>query len=265
MLTDRDDNLIRAAFAPARALEPSEADVAAVLARIGSTARRSKGTAPAIWRRPATVALAALLLLAVALYSVPTTRAALEDAGGAVGGVFSGWLGGDSADAPGKPLEAGEKLPEYLEYLDDPHQAKDPRVIAEAGGYKLYSYIGSSGGLNFDLGDTGVGMGFESAAELGDTPLYVLGPGAMRHADAEGHVPLFGIAAKEVTAVELTYAAGPPLRVEGVEGGFVLLAEPGREPHEVLALDAQGEVLGRQLVDDSPHSGPRIDWQGYVR
>jgi hypothetical protein len=265
MLTDRDDDLIRAAFAPARALEPSAADVAAVLARVGSTTRRSKGTAPVIWGRPATVALAALLLLAVALYSVPTTRAALEDAGGAVGGVFSGWLGGDSADAPGKALKAGEKLPEYLEYLDDPHQAKDPRVIAEAGGYKLYSYIGASGGLNFDLGDTGVGMGFESSAELGDTPLYVLGPGAMQHADAEGHVPLFGIAAKEVTAVELTYTSGPSLRVEGVEGGFVLLAEPGREPHEVLALDAQGEVLGRQLVDDSPHSGPRIDWQAYLR
>ncbi|MFT3864459.1 MAG: hypothetical protein QM729_09310 [Solirubrobacterales bacterium] len=257
MLTDRDDDLIRAAFAPARALEPSEADVAAVLARVGPTTRRSNGTAPVIWRRPATVALAALLLLAVALYSVPATRAALEDAGGAVGGAFSGWLGGNSADAPGKPLEADEKMPEYLEYLDDPHQAKEPRVIAEAGGYKLYSYIGPSGGLNFDLGDTGVGMGFESAAELGKAPLYVLGPGAMRHADAEGHVPLFGIAAKEVTAVELTYASGPPLRVEGVEGGFVLLAEPDREPREVLALDAQGEVLDRRPVDE-------IEWQGYV-
>jgi hypothetical protein len=262
MLTDRDDNLIRAAFAPARALEPSEADVAEVLARVGSTTRRSKGTAPVSWRRPAAIALAALLLLAVALYSVPTTRAALEDAGGAVGGVFSGWLGGDSVDAPGRPLEAGEKAPEYLY---DHGYAKDPRVIASAGGYSLYAYIEPSGGIGFDLGDTGVGLGYERAAELGSEPLHVLGPGAMQHADAEGHVPLFGIAAKEVTAVELTYTSGTPLRVEGVEGGFVLLAEPGREPHEVLALDAQGEVLGRQLVDDSPHSGPQIDWQGYVR
>jgi hypothetical protein len=85
-----------------------------------------------------------------------------------------------------------------------------------------------------------------------------------RTPDAEGRVPLFGIGAKEVAAVELTYTSGPP-QVEGVEGGFVLLAEPGREPHEVLALGAQGEVLGRQLVDDSRHSGPQIDWQGYVR
>lgn len=266
MLTDRDDNLIHAAFAPARTLEPSEADVAAVLVRIGPTTRRPEGTEPVIWRRPATVALAALLLLAVALYSVPTTRAALEDAGGTVGGVFSGWLGGGSAEAPGRPLGAGEKLPEYLEYL---HDTKEPRVIAEAGGYKLYSYIGSSGGLNFDLGETGFGEGFESAAELGDAPLYVLGSGkTWRHADAQGHVPVFGIAARSVSSVELTYESGPPLRVSGVEGGFVLLAEPSRGAAEVIALDAGGKEIGResidyQLVDGSPESPPpRIEGSG---
>lgn len=256
MPTDQADALIRAAYAPARTLEPSEADVAAVLDRLGPTTGPLRRGA-AIRRRPLGVAFATLLL-AAALWSVPTTRAALEDAGGTVGGVFSGWVGGDSAEAPGKPLETGEDLPEFLEYLDDPNQAKEPRVIAEAGGYKLYSYIGSSGGLNFELGDTGIGMGFESVAELGDAPLYVLGPGAMRHADAEGHVPLFGIAARAVTAVELTYASGPPLRVDGIKGGFVLLAEPGRKPTEVLAIDAQGEVLGRRPLDE-------IDWQSYVR
>ena len=115
-------------------------------------------------------------------------------------------------------------------------------MIAEAGGYKLDSYVGSSGGLNFLLGG-GIGMGFENVAELGKAPLHVLGPGARRHADAEGHVALFGIAAKEVTAVELTYASGPPLRVEGIEGGFVLLAEPGREPQEVLLSTRKAKSL----------------------
>jgi hypothetical protein len=38
-------------------------------------------------------------------------------------------------------------------------------------------------------------------------------------------------------------------------GGFVLLAEPRRGPHEVIALDASGAVVGRQLVDDSQHNG----------
>jgi hypothetical protein len=191
-------------------------------------------------------ALAALVLLGAALYSVPPTRAAIEGAKESVGGVFSGWLGGDHAEAPGKPLEASEKLPEYMEYL---HDTKEPRVIAEAGDYKLYSYIGSSGGLNFELGGTGVGMGFENAAELGDAPLHLLDPGARPHADAQGHVPLFGIATRSVSSVELTYESGPPLRVSGVEGGFVLLAEPSRGPIEVLALGADGKEVGRESID----------------
>jgi|GEM_PF-2138002 len=202
--------------------------------------------------------LAALVLLGAALYSVPPTRAAMEGAGESVGGVFSGWLGGDHAEAPGKPLEAGEKLPEYMEYL---HDTKEPRVIAEAGRYKLYSYIGSAGGLNFELGGTGVGMGFESGAELGDAALHLLNPGARHHADAQGHVPVFGIATRSVSSVELTYESGPPLRVSGVEGGFVLLAEPGRGPTEVVALDADGKEIGREpidhpLVDESPEPPP---------
>jgi hypothetical protein len=221
---------------------------------------RRPGAARRRWGAPklALQALAALALLGAALYSVPPTRAAMEGAGESVGGVFSGWLGGDSAEAPGKPLEAGEKLPEYMEYL---HDSKEPRVIAEAGGYKLYSFIGSEGGLNFELGGTGVGLGYESAAELGDAPLHLLDPGARRHADAQGTVPVFGIATRSVSSVELTYGSGPPLQVSGVEGGFVLLAEPSRGPIEVIALGADGKEVGREsidypLVDESPEPPP---------
>jgi hypothetical protein len=221
---------------------------------------RRPGAARRRWGAPklALQAFAALVLLGAALYSVPPTRAAMEGAGESVGGVFSGWLGGDHAEAPGKPLEAGEKLPEYMEYL---HDTKEPRVIAEAGGYKLYSYIGSEGGLNFELGGTGVGLGYESAAELGDAPLHLLDPGARRHADAQGNVPVFGIATRSVSSVELTYESGPPLQVSGVEGGFVLLAEPSRGPIEVIALGADGKEVGREsidypLVDESPEPPP---------
>lgn len=261
MFSDHDEALARAAFAPVRDIEPDEDLVARVVAQVGRRKKASPRFALAPARpRFALQALAALALLGVALYSVPATRAAIEGAGESVGGVFSGWLGGDSAEAPGRPLEAGEKekLPEYMEYL---HDSKEPRVLAEAGGYKLYSYIGSSGGLNFEFGGIGVGMGFESAAELGDAPLHLLDPGARPHADAQGHVPVFGIATRSVSSVELTYQSGPPLRVSGVEGGFVLLAEPSRGPIEVLALGADGKEVGREsidypLVDESPEPPP---------
>ncbi|MGH3050703.1 MAG: hypothetical protein ACRDLK_11140, partial [Gaiellaceae bacterium] len=174
MLSHDDEALFRAAFAPVRDIEPDEDLVARVVARASRRKKASPRFALAPARpRLALQALAAMALLGTALYSVPATRAAIEGTGESVGGVFSGWLGGDSAEAPGKPLEAGEKLPEYMEYL---HDSKEPRVIAEAGRYKLYSYIGTSGGLNFELAGTGVGMGYESASELGDAPLHLLDP-----------------------------------------------------------------------------------------
>lgn len=229
---------------------------------------RRPGAARGRWGAPrfALQALAALVLLGAALYSVPPTRAAIEGAGESVSGAFSGWLGGDSTEAPGKPLEAGEKLPEYMEFL---HASKEPRVLAEAGRYKLYSYISPSGSLGFELGGTGVGMGFESAAKLGDAPLHLLDPGARRNADAQGHVPVFGIATRSVASVKLTYESGPPLRISGVEGGFVLLAEPGRGPTEVVAVDADGKEIGGEpidypLVDESPEAPtPGIEGSGH--
>jgi hypothetical protein len=247
MLSDCDEALFRAAFAPVRDIEPDEDLVARVVAQVGRRKKASRrfALAPA-WPRLALQVLASLVLLGAALYSVPPTRAAIAGAGESVGGVFSGWLGGDSAEAPGKPLEASEKLPEYMEYL---HDSKEPRVLAEAGRYKLYSYIGSAGGLNFELGGTGVGMGYEGAAELGNAPLHLLDPGARRHADAQGRVPVFGIAVRSVSSIELTYESGPPLRVSGVEGGFVLLAEPGRGPTEVIALGADGKEIGRESIN----------------
>jgi hypothetical protein len=82
----------------------------------------------------------------------------------------------------------------------------------------------------------------------------------MRHADADGHVPLFGISAPSVKSVQLVYGSGPPLEVSGINGGFVLLAEPGREPREVVAYDGNGEVLARQRQAVS-----YIDWARYLR
>jgi hypothetical protein len=259
MVPDPDDILMRALLAPARALEPSEEEIASVLARARASSRRPGASRRASGRfRPPAAALASMVLVAAAIWSVPATRAALEGAGESVGGAFSGWFGGNAADAPGRPLRAGEPAPAEPTptYLYDHKAAKEPRVIAEADGYKLYSYIGSSGSLNFLLGG-GLGFGFENIAELGKAPLHVLGPGARQHADAEGHVALFGIAARSVKSVELTYESGPPLRVDGIDGGFVLLAKPARGPREVVALDSRDDVVGRQSVDE-------IDWHHYL-
>jgi hypothetical protein len=251
-----DDSLMRAAFAPARSLEPTDAEVARVLARVASHARRPRprleigGT-----RRLLAPGLAALALLVGAAYSVPPTRAALED----LADTFSSWVAGGAGAAPGRALAPGEQAPDYFH---DRHFEGDARVIAHADGYKLYAILQPDGSVEFDLGNTGVGLGFDPAS-FDDHGLFVLGPGLMENADENGHVPLFGVTARTVTSVELSYASGPPLRVDGVEGSFVLLVEPARGPREVVAFAPGGEVVERQLVDDSDHYGPRIDWSRY--
>lgn len=256
-----DEGLLQAAFSSARALEPSEAEVASVLARLQTEARRGarRTRREAAWRRFALPAVAALALVFAGPYAVSATRAAIEDAANGVASSFSGWLGGDSADAPGVPLRAHQEAPSYFRdgawSRQNVHQ---PRVIAAAGGYKLFAYIQRSGSLGFDLGNTGFGMGGYTARSFRDSPLEVLGPGAMRHADAYGHVPLFGISAEAVKSVHLVYGSGPPLEVSGIDGGFVLLAEPEREPREVVAYDDGGEAIGRQAIG-------YIDWAHYVR
>ena len=256
-----DEGLLQVAFSPARALEPSEAEIASLLARLQPEARRGarRTSREAAWRRLALPAVAALAVVFAGFYAVSATRAAIEDAANGVASSFSGWLGGDSAKAPGVPLKAHEEAPSYFhEGSWYRHHVHQPRVIAAAGGYKLFAYIEGSGALGFDLGNTGVGMGGYTARNFDDSPMEVLGPGAMRHADADGHVPLFGISARAVKSVQLVYGSGPPLEVSGIDGGFVLLVEPGREPREVVAYDGDGEVLARNAIG-------YLNWAHYVR
>lgn len=256
-----DEGLLRAALAMARDLEPSEAEVESVLMRLRPITPDNAGrpTREARRRRFVPAAIAALALLLAGSYTVPGTRAAIENATDGVAGSFSAWLGGDSADAPGRPLKPHQEAPSYFHEGSWSRQnVHEPRVIAAAGGYKLFAYIERSGALGFDLGNTGFGLGGYTARSFRDGALEVLGPGAMRHADAQGHVPLFGISAKAVKSVRLIYRAGPPLEVSNVDGGFVLLAKPGREPREVVAYGSSGEVLGRDAVS-------YIDWAHYVR
>ena len=187
-----DHDLLRAAFAPARTLEPSPAEVARVMARVPAPRRSRRFPVPPTegdsrrprWRRCWRSAPA----------STPSPhRAAIESAAGSVAEAFRGYQRGDTGDAPGRPLTGRDRAPEYFgDRYDGRRFARQPRVLAAAGGYRLFAYRSPSGSLSFDLGDTGVGMGFPSADAIGPGALVVLGAGAMRHADAEGHVPCSG-------------------------------------------------------------------------
>jgi len=261
----RSESLMQAAFASVRTLEPTAAEVARAVARARGAGSASRLHWLPGWGRLAAPALAALILLMAGLYAVPATRGAIDDVVGTVAEVFSGYSHGETKDAPGRALVPGEAGPEYFgdRYRGRPF-ARDQRVLAEAGGYKLFAYRAPSGSLSFDLGDTGVGTGFGSAKELRRFgALFVLGPGSMQHEDKQGHVPLFGLAADSVRSVELRYESGPPLRIDDVAGGFVLLAEPRREPLEVVGFDAEGNEVERESLDNI--GGKPGGWRAYMR
>lgn len=227
------EQALRSAFSAARRLEPTEAEVAAIVARAADAqplprgaGRRSRSPI-ARGRRLALTSVAAAVVLAGGYTAAPPVRAAIDD----LTGTFSGWLGGDAAQAPGRPLGSAEEAPDFLH---DPSLAEDPRVIAEAGGYKLFAARSRSGSLTFELGNTGVGLGGGFDEDFREHAIFVLGPGAVPSADERGYVPLFGVVSRSVASVELTYDNGPALLVDDVEGGFVLLAEPDRSPRAVV-------------------------------
>jgi hypothetical protein len=252
MSTAPDDTLMRAAFAAVRDLEPTDAEVAEVLARAGDRRRRRAKLPPTTaWRRIALPALTVIALVISGYVAVPPLRAALDDAAG----TFADYLAGDDAQAPGRALRPGESAAHGF------RPGSEPRVIAEADGYQLQFVRAEDGMIDFDLGQTGVGFGF-ALDELRGHAVYVLGPGAMENADEHGHVPLFGLTAPQVAAVELTYSSGPPLRIDGIKGGFVLLADPARDPEEVLGYDAGGVELERVSLHNEGN-GIDIDWDAY--
>jgi hypothetical protein len=254
MTTIPDDSLIRAAFAPARSLEPTDSEVARVLARAGASSpvRSTPRRVGRAWPRLAAAALASLTLVAAGGYAaVPPLRAAIDD----VASSFSAYVGGDDSQAPGRPLRPGESAASSFAPGDA------PRVVAEADGYKLEFVREGRDQIQFDLGDTGVALGY-ALSDLGGHSLFVLGPGAVQNADENGHVPLFAVVSPSVRSVELDYASGPPLHVGGVRDGVVLLADPTRDPTQVVAYDARGDALETQSLH-SPSGGIDIHWEDY--
>jgi hypothetical protein len=252
MSTIPDETLIRATFVAARDLEPTDDEVAEVLARVNDRRWRPIPH-PAMngWRRLALPALTVVALATSGYAAVPPLRAAVDDAAG----TFADFLASDDSQAPGRPLRPGESAAHGFP------PRSDPRVIAEADGYQLQFIRVDEGVIEFDLGETGVGLGF-AVDDLRGHAVYVLGPGAVENADEHGHVPLFGVTAPQVKAVELTYVSGPPLHIDGVEGGFVLLADPTRNPQEVIGYDASGEEVEHASLHNDG-DGIDIDWDAY--
>jgi hypothetical protein len=235
-MTDFDDRVLRAALAPARRLVATDDEVRRVMERAhqGGRTRRPHSSAVAV--------LAALVLLASGAYAVPATRAAVDD----VAALFADWATGTEDEEPGRALAAADVAPAWV-------RASGGRLIAKTDGIPLYvTRTKSDEGtlLGFSLGGEGTSIaGFDTVEgwrdQFSDHAVVILGALPARSSDKGERFPLFGVTARGVERVELRYASGPPLVADGLDGGFVLMADATRPLREVVAYAANGDQLER--------------------
>lgn len=229
----------------------------AEFARVGAEAERSARNPRLTDRllhgagvRTLLVTLAIVVLLGGSAYAVPATRGTVSDIADSFASLFSG--GGN--EAPGRPLQAGDKVPAWFQ----DSAVGERRVIAEAAGVKLFvRALDTERGrwLEFGLGE-GIVMGdtLESWRErLGQHALVLLGTTAFGPRDLlddRGRVPLLGVTTRDVSRIELRYAEGPTASSDAGDGGFVLLADAWRPLRELVAYDDAGRVLEHVDISD---------------
>jgi hypothetical protein len=197
-------------------------------------------------RRAVAIAMTVLMLLGGA-FAAPPTRAAIED----IASSLAGWVDGDDAHAPGRALRPQDDAPDWV-------RDESGRLIAESGGVRLYvsrfepkqgeaqlRFTVGQGALMWDTVD-----GWRKRFD--DHAIVVLGTAPIGRKegvlDEQGRFPLLGVTARSVTRLELRYGDGSPLIANGIEGGFVLMADARRSLRELIAYDTAGRELERTDV-----------------
>lgn len=238
-MTDHWNRALRSALAPARELEPTDAEVQRVLAM---DAARSKRRASPLRLRPVVVrpliAFCSAIAIAGVAYAAPPTHAALDN----VFDTLTAWVGGDNRSAPGRPL-AHDDAPAWVR-----DSSGDKRLVAENGDAKLYA-IRNGRQISFALGGS-VGISDTIGGwqrQLAHHKVVVLGPGAFADGPLNqlGQRPLFGVTSRSVSQVELRYANGDPSIQGNLHGGFVLLVDAARQPRTLIAYDRAGDEAER--------------------
>jgi hypothetical protein len=212
--------------------------VATETGRRGVPARIAQALRPVTRLGVIAALVCGLVLLAGGAYAVPTTRAAIDD----ITSSFAAWIAGDDQQAPGTAVRPEDDAPEWI-------REDSGRLIAESDGVGLYvtrrhTQAGATV-LTFLLGKDGNGIGDSVDAwreKFDDHALIVLGTTPAKNEGRE-RLPLLGVTARSVKRVSLRYADGPPLVSDGINGGFVLIADPRRAPQEIIAYDAAGREL----------------------
>jgi hypothetical protein len=245
MSDERLERLLRAALAADLPdLEPTRAEVRAVLRAARERPARRRLPAPAPGR--AAFAPAWAMALVIALVVAIGTVTAVPGARAAVLGAIDRlerFLGG--GDPPGVPLPVDDPVGalDALNFLSDAAPGS-PRVLARAGDERLVAFRGRTPGqaclsLGRHLNECGDAAHWGARLQEGAVAPLIATPAG------GGRAALWGVAQDVVTRVELRYADGAATASPVAYNGFVLIADPARGPQELIARGADGREVAR--------------------
>jgi hypothetical protein len=198
-------------------------------------------------RLPSAARLATAVGVAVTIaggtYAVPATRAAVDDAYGAL----SDWVSGGGGTAPGRPVTADEDVPSWVAT-----ESGEKRVLAEAGGEKLV-VIRQGDKLTLALagfGETGTIDDWRKS--VSGQRVMLVGPGRFIPNGRHDRRPLFGLVSASVKRIRFNYAdGGPSVSEDGLAGAFGITIETNRRPSSLTGYDDAGHLVARlELIAD---------------
>lgn len=175
--------------------------------------------------------------IAAGTYSVPLTRAAVDDVFGAI----SNWVSGDDGAAPGRAVANGETVPPWVAAEDG-----EKRVLADAGGEKLVA-IRHGDKLTLALADFGEqGTIDDLQRSVAGQRIFLVGPGRFIPNGRHDRRPLFGLVSASVKRIRFNYAdGGPPVSEDDLTGAFGIVIETNRHPSSLTGYDQVGELVAR--------------------
>jgi len=216
---------IRDFYSAARALQPTEGEVARVVQLVAHRQTRQR-----VVRRRVIASLALALAVFGSAFAYPTTRDALD-----------AFCGGGAI--PGTQKDLGS-FPAWLDNTGRIRPASGtPRLLAEQGGQKLYAYRDANSGRACLV----FGNDSDTCSSSNEWQHLFAGHALLKMASgvgptSDGKVAVFGLARSSVTRVALLDGQKTVAEAPVTNGGWVLVADQGH--HDTLVgLDPTGKTV----------------------
>jgi len=193
-------------------------------------------------------ALGAVLALIAGIYTVPPTRAAVEDL---YESTLAHWFSREGTEAPGRPAGLDEDLPNWLALEQGLHGEGDARVLAEANGEKLVA-LRQGEKITLGVADFSQTSSVNDLRdELAGEKIRLLAPGRFAANGRHDLRAIFGLVSASVRRIQLNYADGSsPDFEDHLNGAFGFTIQANRRASSLTGYDETGALIARKIFMD---------------